>query len=360
MESGDRFDSLVWVETAQVDNEPLLIYSQPMTATGGAIQIVRVATPMVQQQQALSTLRLILIAGSSLAILAAFIVGWMLAGMALLPIHRITRTARAIGTKRDFSRRVQHEGPQDEIGQLATTFNTILTELESGYRQVEQALQTQRRFVADASHELRTPLTTVRGNIELLRHEPPLEDKERVDVLADAKDEVERLIRLVNQLLVLARADAGRPVRCEPLVLMPLIEDVYRQIRLLAPQRTITCDASPDAAVLGNRDALKQVLLILLDNALEHTPSQAAIGIETAFEDHRIAVRVRDTGKGIAPDMLPHVFERFYRGDSSRSGKGTGLGLAIAKELIQAQDGTLTVASQAGQGTVFTLTLPQA
>ena len=163
-----------WYETAQVDNEPLLIYSLPHTTQNGVTVIVQVAFPIAQPQQSLNALRLVLIVGSSLAILAAFALGWVLAGTALRPIQRITQTAQAIGAERNFGRRVEHKGPADEVGQLAVTFNAMLAELESGYRQLEDALYSQRRFVADASHELRTPLTTVRGNIELLRREPPI------------------------------------------------------------------------------------------------------------------------------------------------------------------------------------------
>ncbi len=348
-----------WIEVAQVENEPLLIYTQPAIAESRVVRIVQVAAPIAEREQALNTLRFILVVASGLTILAAFAIGWALAGMALRPIHQITHTAQAIGAERDFSRRVQHTGPNDEIGQLAVTFNTMLTKLETAYRQVEQALQAQRRFVADASHELRTPLTTIRGNIELLRHEPPIDSKEQADVLADTKDEAERLIRLVNQLLVLARADAGRLVRREVLPIKPLLEDACRQAKLLAPHRTITCDAPVDTLVLGDRDALKQVLLILLDNARIHTPSSATINVTTQVADHRIAIQIRDTGRGIAPELLPHIFERFYRGDVSRSGGGMGLGLSIAKELIEAQGGTVTVESQVGQGSVFTITLAQ-
>lgn len=219
-----------WTEIAQVEDGPVLIYSQPFTAQSGAINIVQVAAPLAERGQALSNLRSILIVGSSLVSLAAFAVGWLLGGIVLEPIHRITRTARAIGAEHDFSRRVQHQGPGDEVGQLAVTFNTMLSELETGYRRLEQALDSQRRFVADASHELRTPLTTVRGNIELLSLNPPLVAREQAEVVADTKDEVERLIRLVNQLLVLARTDAGRTLRTEPLPVEPLLDDVCRQI----------------------------------------------------------------------------------------------------------------------------------
>jgi len=349
-----------WFEIAQVDNEPLLIYSVPIQMQGGTNGIVQVATPIAERQQSLDMLRWILLVGSALVIAGAFAIMWVLGGTALAPIQRIAQTAQAIGAERNFSRRVQYAGPPDEVGQLATTFNTMLTELEMSYRQLEEALQSQKRFVADASHELRTPLTTIRGNIELLKHEPPMDPQERTEVLADTKEEVERLIRLVNQLLVLARADAGQTLDCEPIALKPLLDDVSRQTKLIAKGRTIVCEPCDEVMAMGNRDALKQVFLILIDNAVVHTPPSAMITLSTAEQDGQVQVQVRDTGAGIQPEMLPHIFERFYRGDIARSGRSTGLGLAIAKELVEAQEGTLTVESEVGKGSVFTVSLPSA
>jgi two-component system OmpR family sensor kinase len=351
-------DGAGWFETAQVQEQPLLIYSQSFTLTSGAKEIVQVAFPIALTVQSLDSLRLVLIAGSSLAILAAFAIGWGLAGAALRPIQRITQTAQTIGAEHNFGRRVEHLGPSDEVGQLALTFNDMLAELETAYRQLEGALDSQRRFVADASHELRTPLTTVRGNIELLRHEPPLDAQERAEVIADTRDEVDRLIRLVNQLLVLARADAGQQLRREPLPVKPLLEDVCRQLKVLAPQSSVLCDPPPDLQVLGDRDALKQVLLALVDNALVHTSPGTAIYLSSAPDGECIAISVRDTGPGIPPETLPRIFERFYRGDVSRTGNGSGLGLAIARELVEGQGGAIAVESRLGQGTVFTITLP--
>lgn len=349
-----------WVESASVDNEPVLIYTHSYTLSDGTIRIVQVAASTAERTQTLQTLQLILTTSSGIVIIIAFVMGWLLAGTALGPIHRITQTAQAIGAERDFSRRVEQVGPNDEVRQLAVTFNTMLTELETAYRQVEHALEAQRRFVADASHELRTPLTTLRGNIELLQRDPPIDIKERRDILADTKVESERLIRLVNQLLALARADAGRVLRNEPIPIQPLIEDVCRQARLLAPRRTISCDVSTDTAALADSDALKQVLLILIDNALEHTPASAKVNMSTSTANQHVAINIHDTGPGIAPESLPHIFERFFRGDASRSGGGTGLGLSIAKELTEAQGGALTVESTVTQGSVFTVTLPLA
>lgn len=352
-----------WFETATIQDEPLLIYSQIVAgAVDGGDLIIQVAFPIAQPQQYLNSLRLVLIAGGSLAIAVAFALGWMLAGAALRPIHRITQTARTIGAERDFGRRVQHQGPADEVGQLAITFNDMLAELESSYRQLEEALQSQRRFVADASHELRTPLTTVRGNIELLRRDPPMAAEERAEVMADTTEEVDRLIRLVNQLLMLARADAGQALRSEPIPVQPLIEDVCRQARRLGSQSQLHCQVQDTAtgvfAVLGDRDALKQVLLILVDNALVHTPAGTAVTLTAAAAEAQVVFQVGDSGPGIAPEALPHIFERFYRGQVSRTGRNAGLGLAIAKELVEGQGGAITVESQLGRGAMFTVTLP--
>jgi two-component system OmpR family sensor kinase len=347
-----------YFETATVQEQELMIYSHAFTTTGGTQEIVQVAFPISQSQATLNALKVILITGCSLAILIAVVMGWILAGTALRPIHRITETAEAIGAERDFDRRVIHKGPNDEVGRLACTFNAMLAELATAFRQMQESLDSQRRFVADASHELRTPLTTVRGNMELLRREPPIAAVDRAEIVADTTDEVDRLIRLVNQLLVLARADAGQSIALGPLSVRPLLDDVYRAAKALAPNREVSCEASPDVQVRGNRDALKQVLLILVDNAIKHTEPGASVALAATTTDNHVSITVRDTGHGIAPGMLPHLFERFYRGEASRTGAGAGLGLAIAKELMETQGGSIVVQSRPGQGSTFTVTLP--
>ncbi len=323
------------------------------------LMLVQIARSLEDYDQSLNALRRILIVGSTIATVVAFGIGWVLSGAALRPIDRITQTAHAIGAERDFGRRVPHVGPQDEIGRLATTINGMLAALQGAFRQEAQALQAQRRFVADASHELRTPLTTIRGNIGLLQRVPPISDPDRVAVLDDMADESERMSRLVNDLLVLARADAGRPLRSDHVPVKPLIEDVCRKARALRSDHAVSCDDVPDVAVVGDADALKQVLLILLDNALKFTPPLGAITISSSATNQRVAIRVQDSGVGIAASALPHIFERFYRGDSSRTGGGAGLGLAIAKALVDGQHGSLSVTSEVGIGTTFTVELPQ-
>ncbi len=214
--------------------------------------------------------------------------------------------------------------------------------------------------MADASHELRTPLTSIRGNLALLRRDPPISEADRAAVLADTEEESERMSRLVHDLLQLARADAGRPLATEPLEAGTLIDEVCRQVRAIAPVRHIECDTAGTLSVLGDRDALRQVLLILLDNGLKFTPPSAGIWVSASDTADTVTISVRDSGPGIDPAALPHIFERFYRGDAARSGTGTGLGLAIARQLVNAQGGAIDVASHLGEGSVFTVTLPRA
>lgn len=340
-----------WVEIASVEGERLLIYSAPVVLNGRVVEIVQVASSLSNRDRHLRVLGRILLFGSGAALVIAFGAGWLLSGVVLRPIHRITQTAQAIGDRRDLSRRVEYDGPNDELGQLATTFNAMLARLELAYEQQQQ-------FVADVSHELRTPLTTLRGNLGLLRREPPISDADRAEVLSDMVEESERLIRLVNNLLTLARADARRSFQSVPIPVKPLLEEVCRQANLLAPARTITCDAVPDVAVLADRDALKQVLLILLDNALKHTGGDVTVSI--AKDHQRVMLSVRDQGPGIEPERLPHIFERFSREPGAASGSNLGLGLAIAKSLVEAQGGTIAVESQVEEGSTFTVSLPQA
>lgn len=367
-----------WTEIAVTENGRLFVFNHPLMIRGELVGIVQLARSLAEQDESLATLRNILLAGSLVVVVFAFIIGWVLSGAALRPIQRITATAHVIGAQRDFDRRVDYRGPPDEVGHLATTFNDMLDELQAAYRQTEQALQAQRRLVADASHELRTPLTTIRGNLGLLKRQPPIAPEDEEAVLNDMVDETDRLIRLTNDLLVLARSDAGRPLRRVPVPLGPLVDDVCRQAKLLGATRTIVCAAVPSVSVVGDPDAIKQVLLILLDNALKFTPAGGTITIganilpevqlnartetrsDNLREDQAAAIFMRDTGPGIAPDAQPHIFERFYRSDDARSGAGAGLGLAIAKELIEAQAGQIEVESEMGSGSTFSVTLPLA
>ena len=348
-------DKQVWWETSSATGNHLLIYDIPVIYQGNVRFIVQVAQSLAQRDQALAALSSTLIIAGLLTILIAFGIGWILSGETLRPIHHITQTAQVIGKESDFTRRVNYKGPNDEIGQLASTFNSMLARLQDAYQGVSRALKMQRDFVADVSHELRTPLTTIRGNLELLRREPPMPTNEQSEVLTDVVDESDRLIRLVHNLLILARADAGQSLTREPIAVRAVIEEACKQARQLDRQREII-EAVEDLSVIGDRDALKQVLLILLDNAIKYTTE--GIKVSAKATENQFLICVTDRGPGIAPEKLEHEFDRFYRGETNSNVQGFGLGLPIAKVLTEGQGGTIEIKSELTQGTTVKVGLP--
>lgn len=343
-----------WYERSIVSEEPMLIYSRPVLQDGEVAFILQIARSLTERDRTLRSLATTLSIAGLITIAIAVAVGWVLSGLALRPIDRITQTARAIGDERDFTRRVDYSGKQDEVGQLAATINQMLTRLQDAYQKLEKSLQQQRNFVSDVSHELRTPLTTLRGNLGLLRRKPPAEEAD--DILTDMVDESDRMIRLVNNLLLMAHADAGRSLAKEPVPLAPLIEEVVRRTAALEGKREINLDLDEAAIVLGDRDALEQVMLILLDNALKY--SHKEVELEACLVGDEVEIRVEDHGQGIPPEEMEHVFERFYRASEKQSVPGFGLGLSIAKGLIEAMGGKITLSSEEKQGTTARVTLP--
>jgi signal transduction histidine kinase len=290
---------------------------------------------------------------SSLIVLLAFGIGWIFSGITFRPIHRITQTAQTIGDERDFTQRVDYRGPPDEVGQLANTFNSMLSRLQDAFQKVEHSLQMQRNFVADVSHELRTPLTTLRGNLGLLRRETPIPPEEQADI-----DESDRLIRLVNDLLSLARADAGRSLAKESVNVSSVLDETVRQARQLDSHREIQINAAPELNVMADRDAIKQILLIALDNALKHSTGE--IHVTAKQKGVQVEIRVQDFGEGIAPEKLEHVFDRFYRGNDEGVTPGFGLGLSIAKTLVNEMGGEIVMESELGKGSTVIMQLSSA
>lgn len=335
-----------WWEDVMTDQH-LLVYNRPLMINGKVQLILQIARPLTERDRMLEMLRNTLITASLITLAIAFWVGWTLGRYTLSPIHRITKTAQEIGNERDFTRRVDYSGPQDEVGQLATTFNGMLTRLEESYQKAAHSLEMQRNFVADVSHELRTPLTTLRGNLELLNHQPTMPAEEQADILKDMTDETDRMIRLVNELLVQARADSAQNLAQEAVELTDLLEEAIRQAHALDNARSISLDAPMELTIVGDRDAIKQVVLILLDNAIKH--SSGAIEVTARLEQGTVEISVADHGEGIPEEKLAHVFDRFYRGDNA-SQNGFGLGLSIAKGLVEGMGGTISMESRVGFG----------
>ena len=340
-----------------VMGEEFLIFSRPVIENGEVFYILQVARSLTERNRTLRSLSTILLTSGSIMILIAFIVGWILSGFALKPIDRITETAKTIGEESDFSRRVEHTGREDEVGKLANTFNQMLARLQNAFQRVERSLQQQRDFVSDVSHELRTPLTTLRGNVGLLSHEPPIPDDEQDDILSDMVEESDRMIRLVNNLLMLAHADARQSLAREELSIDTMLEDIVRQANLLDSKPQINLDVEKDLQFIGDRDAFKQVILILLDNALKY--SEDDVTVRAYSVEELVKIQVEDKGQGISTEELAHVFDRFYRSEEQNDTPGFGLGLAIAKSFVEGMDGEISIESQAGKGSTITLSFIQ-
>ena len=288
-------------------------------------------------------------------LLAALAASWLVAGRALRPLKAVAGEADEIGRTRDFSRRLPSTRARDEVALLALSFNRMLGHLQDAYRGLGTALDAQRRFVADASHELRTPLTTIQGNAGLLAHGPPIAEAVRRAAAADIAEEADRMGRLVDRLLTLARADSGLSLELAPVELRELVVDVTRQAAAVHPQQTIDVQAG-DAAVAGDQDALRQLLWILLDNALRHSRSRIAVrlGVEAGWA----RLSVSDDGPGIAPENRERIFERFYRADAARTGQGAGLGLSIARWITEQHGGRIIAADSAEGGAGLYVDLP--
>lgn len=270
---------------------------------------------------------------------------------ALRPLARFSREVEAVEDSGDLTRRVDHDGPLDEVGCLAETFNRMLASLEDAFR-------SQRRFVSDASHELRTPLTVARGQLELLAQD--LQSADARGSLAVAVDEIDRMGRIVDDLLLLARLDEGLPLKRESVEVELVLEEA-RLRATVATRRHVTVEAERGLCALADHDRLLQVLTNLVTNAIEHTGDDADITLSSRRTGGQVVMEVHDTGPGIAPQDLAHVFERFYRGGTRDADVGgAGLGLAIAASLTRAMDGEIDVQSRPGAGTTFIVSLPTA
>jgi two-component system OmpR family sensor kinase len=358
----------------------MLTYQRPFYLEKDIVGLVQVGVFSYNEEKFLGGLRTILIFSSLVVVFIAFTVGLFISRQALRPIERVIRATEQIENGSDLSVRIPALGPNDEIGRLVSTLNVMLARLEMAYNELDEAYKAQRRFVSDASHELRTPLTTIRGNIELLERMwtkvketnrdadtgdwLPL-DSDRWELskeaMSDISAEAIRMSTLVNDLLALARADAGYTMEKTPLDLLPLTEEVVRRAQLLprsAEWRVGDLSALNGVRVNANHNYLQQLLFIFIENAFKYTP-EGTILLSAIRNDQQIGFVVQDTGIGMNPEEIPHIFDRFYRADESRGVTvGTGLGLSIAKWIIDEHQGSVEVMTSEGEGTKFTIWLP--
>jgi signal transduction histidine kinase len=349
------------VGNVRPQNGPLLrAYARPVTGPGGVAGYVLVGQPEAAVATQLGDLRFFLIAGSLLSLLGAGLLSWFVAGRALRPLDAMANTAEDIGRTQDLSRRLPATPVNDEIGRLQRSFNQMLRQLEDAYLRLRSALTAQRRFVADASHELRTPLTTIRGNVGLLLKRDDITTEDRSAALHDIASESERMSRMVQDLLTLARADAGYHLEKFPLDLRPIVEDVSRQAQKLQPTREVELLDGQPSIVTGNADAIKQLLWILIDNAFKHTADGGHVQVQLQPGNGWTSLVVSDDGPGIAARDLDRIFERFYQSDVARAGEGTGLGLAIARWIAKEHGGRVYAGNSPQGGARFTVELPVA
>ena len=302
--------------------------------------------------------RLFLIEAGAVTVALALIVGFgpKLAGRALKPLGSVSAVAGELRRGRLGSRALPElKSRRDEVGELASSFDAMAESLERLFEAERESKETLRRFVADASHELRTPLTTVLGYLDVLEESGDTDPEIRHRVFRVMREEGGRMARLVEDLLVLARLDEGREMPADLVDLVALTREVIGSY----PDRRIELAASEgDVPVLADPEGLRRVVSNLISNAVKHTPLGNEILISADHEGREAVLRVTDEGSGIPGDALPHVFERFYRAESSRAGEGTGLGLAIARETVEALGGQIGVRSILGEGSEFTVRLP--
>lgn len=309
--------------------------------------LLEVAQSLKHIDAAVSQVRWALLASILVALTLATVSGGMIVRGALSPVSQITQTARSIETSSDLNRRVGYSGPIDEIGQLATTFDHMIEHLD-------RVFQSQKHFVADASHELRGPLTVIQGNLDLLKRN--LSEEDRQESLGAIETETARMIKITSDLLVLAEVESSQLEQPDTVTLKEILSGELERAQPLVGKRKIVIGHQEELTVTGDGQKIRQLLENLVSNAIKYTSEDGTITLSLFRDGDWARLEVADTGIGIAPEHLSHIFDRFYRVDTARSrvSGGTGLGLAIVKGIAEQQGGKVTVTSEPGKGSIFT------
>jgi two-component system, OmpR family, heavy metal sensor histidine kinase CusS len=334
---------------------PIRTASRVIPGPSGPL-LIQAAASMVPNARALRELVMILLSMGPLVLACGLGCGYWLARKALAPVNRMMASAAEITATR-LDRRVDEPETADELSCLARTFNAMIARLQRSFEEV-------RRFTADAAHELRTPLATMRTEAEVALRSPRSPERD-ARVLEDLLEEIERLTRLVSQLLFLCREDTGIGVNeFRPMKLDDVVRDVVEHMQVMAREKgvKVLLELSETYRVNGDKDRLRQLFFNLLDNAIKYTPSEGTVTVRGESFDGQVHITVTDTGIGIPAEHVSHVFNRFYRVDPSRSLEieGTGLGLAICQSIAEAHEGRIAIKSDLGGGTRVTLVLPMA
>jgi len=342
--------------TQQPKGVPLRVLTVTV-GSAGKTYVVQLAYPLDDFNEALDRFRRVLLLSSPLLLLLASAGGYWLSRRALAPVDQVTREARSISAQNLASRLVVPR-TGDELQRLSETLNGMLERLEQAFRQITQ-------FTADASHELRTPVALMRTRAEIALRRSRSEEEYR-ETLRQILEELQRTSSLIENLMLLARADSGaQALERARIDLVENMGEACLKARALAATKQISLRAELPESPLwieGDANSLRRLFLILLDNAVKYTPPQGRITVSLNSSDGCAVAEVRDTGVGIAPEDLPHIFERFFRADRARSREtgGAGLGLSIGKWIAEAHGGTISALSQPGEGSAFQVRIPLA
>lgn len=340
---------------SNVEGTRLRVLTIPIETSRGPVGILQLAIDLTIVDITLSTLSLVLIILLIIALVVAAILSWVVTRQTLNPLMVVTEFAREITETKDLSRRIpiNDQQSEDEVGQLIFSFNETLGRLD-------QILISQKQLVTDISHELRTPLTVIKGEVGLMKKYKQLD----MESLISIENEVDRLTRLVGNLLFLSQAESGEiPLNNKKFALDELVCEVFHHINTLAADRLeIQINQMDQIEIDGDRDRVKQVLINLLGNAIQYTPEGGKISINLLDDDENAKLTINDNGPGISKKDLHNIFNRFYRGEKSRTrsiNSGFGLGLSISQYIVNMHNGKISVDSEIGQGTTFTVTLPK-
>jgi len=351
LKGNGHFDDLN-IELPDRKTLSLRALTTPVIENGKVAYIVQVISPLTQVADALNRLRFILLLLLPAAIFLTGVVGLFLAEFTLRPLKKIIKTVRQI-TAENLKLRVDSPDTKDEIERLADTFNDMLEKLDKSFT-------LQQQFIHDVSHELRTPLTILKGELEVTLKKVRSQ-KEYESILHSSLEEMDRINRIIENLLMLARFD-NKDVSLEikPLNLNQLIQNILDDIKILSGQKVIQITFSPQESIILEADEsqVRRAILNILDNAIKYTAQNCKIFVTTEKDSNSAKIKITDTGIGIAGENLPFIFDRFYRVDKSRNTNGFGLGLSITKSIIETHKGKIEVESQPNQGTTVIIYLP--
>jgi heavy metal sensor kinase len=343
------------VEAADDDDRHRLAMRRVSIPPVGARYVVVVGNSLEPTDEELESLREILAYVVPIALVLAGAGGWFLARQSLAPVAAMSERARKIGVE-DLSARLPVMNPRDELGGLAETFNDLLHRLEA-------SLLQQRQFMADASHELRTPVATSRTAAAVALQQPHRDEQEYRDTLEIVEQQTTRLSRIVEDMFTLARADAGSyPIRRTLMYLDEVVEEVVRASRVIADTKQVSIELASiqSATFTADEDLLRRMVANLVDNAVRHAPAGSTVSVAVEQRQEQYTISVADGGSGIASEIQPYIFERFYRGDQARTATdgGAGLGLALARWIARVHGGDVSLVGSTPGRTTFMAVIP--